>query len=40
MKRISNWQENLICLIAGLYLAIYILSILLGESDKGLLDLF
>jgi len=33
-------QENFLCLVAGMILAIAFIAIMCGDGNKGLLDLF
>jgi hypothetical protein len=40
MKKKVDMEENLLCLAAGIFLAIVFIALACGDSNKGLLDLF
>lgn len=33
-------EENLLCIVTGIIMAIVILAMICGDGDKGLIDLF
>ena len=40
MKKKVDMEENLLCLAAGIFLAICFIAMMCGDGNKGLLDLF
>lgn len=39
-RRRNNFTEDMLCMLAGLLLAFMFIALMLGDGDKGLLDLF
>lgn len=40
MTNRDNVEENFLCLVAGIILAVAFIAIMCGDGNKGLLDLF
>lgn len=40
MIKREKMEENFLCLLAGMILAIAFIAMMCGDGDKGLLDLF
>lgn len=40
MKLSENAKENILCLIAGTITAVSIIAMIMGDGNKGLLELF
>lgn len=39
MKLTENMKENLLCLLAGTITAVALIAMIMGDGNKGLLDL-
>jgi hypothetical protein len=40
MKLRENMKENLLCLIAGTITAVALIALIMGDGNKGLLEIF